>query len=106
MKRALITSATAALVFLASIGAGRAAAQAAGAPAAAAQAAPAPHMPDGRPDLSGVWWPGRDVPLAPLGSTPPARRPATATPAAPRRRPASFASLYQPWAMEKARTLG
>jgi hypothetical protein len=68
--------------------------------------AQAPRMPDGHPDLSGVWWPGRDVPLAPLTSTPPARLDAAASPAAPRQRPPSFASLYQPWALEKAKTLG
>jgi hypothetical protein len=28
------------------------------APASAAAAEPAPRMPDGRPDLSGVWWTG------------------------------------------------
>ena len=22
---------------------------------------PIPRMPDGRPDLTGVWWPGRDI---------------------------------------------
>jgi hypothetical protein len=71
--------------------------------------AQAPRTPDGHPDLSGVWWPGRDVPLAPLAATtgaPPAPPSATAPrPAAPRQRPPSFASLYQPWAMAKAKTL-
>lgn len=62
---------------------------------------PVPRMPDGKPDLSGVWWPGRD--LNPQTST---------TRYAPGRdegtsiiRPNSFGSLYQPWAMAKARTL-
>ncbi len=76
----------------------------------AAPAAQAPRTPDGHPDLSGVWWPGRDVPLTPLAATngaPPVQPSAIAPrPAAPRQRPPSFASLYQPWAMEKARTLG
>ena len=61
-----------------------------------------PRMPDGHPDLSGVWWPGRDLQIQPL--TPPGATPRP--PAAPRPRPASFASLYQPWALEKAKTLG
>lgn len=77
--------------------------------------APAPRMTDGHPDLSGVWWRGADVggrPAAPAG--------AAATSggrggqgnaggaggiqrgAAP---PVTFASLYQPWAAEKAKTL-
>src|SRR6185369_14652974 len=71
-------------------------------------AAQVPRTPDGHPDLSGVWWPGRDLQITPLtaSSAPPARPPAGGPPPAPRPRPASFASLYQPWAMEKARTLG
>jgi hypothetical protein len=65
---------------------------------AAAPAGPAPRAADGRPDLSGVWWPGRDLQIRPLSDTPqPARGPATLRPA--------FASLYQPWAAEKAKTL-
>jgi hypothetical protein len=104
MKRALITSAVA-VAFLGAVGAGRAAAQTGAALATASTAAPAPRTADGHPDLSGVWWPGRDVPLAPLTSTPPAPRPANTPPPPPRPRPVNFASFYQPWAMEKARTL-
>jgi hypothetical protein len=78
--------------------------------------APAPRTPDGHPDLSGVWWPGSDLRVPPLDAAPPAPRPATGPPPAPRpanggaqappARRTSFASLYQPWAMEKAKTLG
>ena len=54
-----------------------------------------PRMPDGHPDLSGVWWRGADIggrggqPLGGRGGTP-----------AP-----TFASLYQPSAQAKAKTL-
>jgi hypothetical protein len=80
------------------------AAAAAAAPAASAQV---PRAADGHPDLSGVWWPGRDVPLAPLtppsaAATPPA---APAPPPTPRARAPRFAGLYQPWAVDKAKTL-
>jgi hypothetical protein len=68
-------------------------------------AGPVPRTADGHPDLSGVWWPGRDLQVRPLGSTPPAAAP-VAPPAAPRERPPSFTSLYQPWAAEKRKTLG
>lgn len=48
-----------------------------------------PKMPDGKPDLSGVWWGGADVgPRLPRGARGP-----------------TFQSLYQPWAAEKAKTL-
>jgi len=64
-----------------------------------APSGPVPRMPDGRPDLSGVWWLGRDIPVAPLRvGVPQAAN-------APRRRD-TFADLYQPWAREKAKTLG
>ena len=52
-----------------------------------------PRMADGHPDLSGVWWRGADIGgrganvLGGGGST-------------------TFASLYQPWAAAKAKTLG
>jgi len=76
-------------------------AQTGGAPATPPKAAgPAPKAADGHPDLSGVWWPGRDLQIRPLGSEPPAA-PVAGGP----RRP-SFAGLYQPWALEKAKSLG
>jgi hypothetical protein len=31
---------------------------------------PAPRMPDGHPDLSGVWWPGSDLRVPPLNPAP------------------------------------
>jgi hypothetical protein len=69
-----------------------------------------PRAADGHPDLSGVWWPGRDVPLAPLTPAAPAAgapAPAPARPAGPPANPRPrFARQYQPWAVEKARTLG
>jgi hypothetical protein len=60
---------------------------------------PAPRMPDGHPDLSGVWWRGADVGGRPAGrrSGPPAR------PATP---PVFFSSLYTPEAQAHAKTLG
>src|SRR5262245_66503776 len=67
-----------------------------------------PRTPDGKPDLSGVWWPGRDLQIRPLTPPPAANAaPPAAPPAAAPRAPARsrFPSLYQPWAAEKAKTL-
>jgi hypothetical protein len=99
MKRASFAMA---MALLGSLAVSQSAAQSGAASEQPPKAGPAPRMADGRPDLSGVWWPGRDVRLQPLGapSTPP---PAPGGP--PRQRPPSFASLYQPWAAEKAKTL-
>lgn len=92
LKRISISS----LLFLLMAAAGAFAAQrgaapaATKAPAAAKPAAkPAPRMADGHPDLSGVWWGGGDVGNLPRGGP----------------RVPLFSSLYQPWAVEKAKTL-
>lgn len=62
---------------------------------------PVPRATDGRPDLTGVWWLGREPSLQDgrVGSPRSGRAP-TAVPGS------TFASLYQPWAGEKAKTLG
>lgn len=54
-----------------------------------------PRMPDGRPDLSGVWWGGADVGGPGFGRG----QRAEGDP------PPTFASLYQPWAADHAETL-
>jgi len=74
------------------------------APAAAQEAwkpeGPAPRAADGKPDLTGVWWLGREPALV-EGRVGAPRRGEAPTPA-----PGStFASLYQPWAAERAKTL-
>ena len=59
-----------------------------------------PRMADGHPDLSGVWWGGADVGgRRPGGGGPGRPGGAGGTP------PPSFTSLYQPWAVEHAKTL-
>ena len=76
---------------------------AAGGAAAAAEeppVGPVPRMADGRPDLSGAWWAGRDVPVTTLrvGTS-------RAPQGAPRQGPDRFLTLYQPWAAAKAATM-
>ena len=63
-------------------------------------AGPVPRMPDGKPDLSGAWWQGEDLGVKTLGLGSPQR-------GAPPPRPegSTCASLYQPWAAAKAKTL-
>jgi hypothetical protein len=73
-----------------------------GAEAANASAGPVPRMADGKPDLSGVWWGGADVGGARGGGA----RGGGARGGARGAPPATFQSLYQPWAAEKAKTLG
>ena len=64
----------------------------------AARADPAPRMPDGRPDLSGVWWTGGDVGGRGYGGG--RGRGGRGGPP-----PASFTSLYTPDAAARAKTL-
>jgi hypothetical protein len=107
MKRAVLpavmtSAAVIAMVSFVSLTSSTAAAQA-GREAGAPKAAPAPavpRMPDGHPDLTGVWWPGRDI--NPQTSTAYYAPPRAGAPA----EPPSFSSLYQPWAAEKAKSMG
>ena len=75
--------------------------------ALAAAQEPPPRNADGHPDLSGVWWPGRDLPVPPLRTTEgaPPPRPATPPPAtaAPARRE-RFPTNYNDAAKAKAKT--
>ncbi len=67
---------------------------------------PAPRTADGHPDLTGVWWPGRDLPVPPLRTEGQAPRPA-APPAAPAAAPARrerFSMNYNDAAKAKAKT--
>ena len=68
----------------------------------AAAAEPAPRMPDGRSDLSGVWWTGGDVGGRGYGGgRGRGGRGARGGPAPP-----TFTGLYTPAAAEAAKTLG
>ena len=104
MKRVLIASIILLFAVLAvSTAAAQRGASATGTPANNTTSQAVPRMPDGHPDLSGVWWQGSDI-----GG----RRAAPAGAQGARggrggaQQPTSFASLYQPWALEKAKTLG
>jgi hypothetical protein len=59
---------------------------------------PAPRMPDGHPDLSGVWWRGADIGGRGFVLSGGGGRGAAPQP--------SFAGLYQPGAAAKAKNLG
>jgi len=109
MRRATITSAAGVVVLTAALMPGTRAGAQTAAPVKGASSGAIPRAADGHPDLSGVWWAGRDAPLRPLADTPRAPVPAAPAPlaAAPPRQPrTTFATLYQPWAKEKAKTLG
>lgn len=63
-------------------------------------AGPVPRTPNGKPRLTGVWWQGSDFPV--IAPAPPRAQ------VGPRREPQvgdTWASLYQPWAAAKAKTL-
>jgi hypothetical protein len=65
-----------------------------------------PRMADGHPDLSGVWWGGADVGgNRGGGGRGGARGGGRGRGGARGAAPATFTSLYQPWAAEKAATL-
>jgi hypothetical protein len=67
---------------------------------------PAPRTADGHPDLSGVWWPGRDLQVPPLRTAAQPPRPAApAAPAQPPVRRERFETFYNDAAKAKAKTL-
>jgi hypothetical protein len=67
-------------------------------------AKPIPRMPDGHPNLNGVWWPGQDVGVTNLTVATGGERPKTAPPLGPL--PGAFGSLYKPEYMAKAKIMG
>jgi hypothetical protein len=102
MKRTVIGAAVAAMVLLmhtsplAAQDGGRG-----GSPQPKEAAGPVPRMADGHPDLSGVWWPGADVPVKTLKVGTNNEVPS----GNPRQGPDTFAKLYLPGPAAKAKTL-
>src|SRR5262249_60983113 len=104
MKRLLIATISLLFVLVAVSPAGaQRGASATGTPANNTTSQVVPHMPDGHPDLSGVWWQGSDI-----GG----RRAAPAGAQGGRggrggaQQPTSFSGLYQPRALGKEKNLG
>jgi hypothetical protein len=106
MKHSMVTAAIAATLLWLAAPSSRLMAQAT---SSSADSSAVPRMPDGHPDLSGVWWRGADVGGRP--ANPPAGR--GGAPAVGRggrggrggAQPTTFASLYNPEALAKAKTL-
>jgi hypothetical protein len=101
MKPSSASTPTAALVIalvLVLLGGASLATQSGDRAGASSSAKPIPRMPDGRPDFTGVWWPGSD--LIPANATAVYREGQTGGVG-----PRSFGSLYKPEFMTKARTL-
>jgi len=70
----------------------------------AAAQEPAPRMPDGHPDLSGVWWPGSDLRVQPLNPAPAAAGRGGGGAPPPRRE--RFEDRYNDAARARAKMLG
>ncbi|MBZ5577898.1 MAG: hypothetical protein LAP40_15155 [Acidobacteriia bacterium] len=102
MKHSMVTAVIASTVVWLAASPPRLAAQARSTETAnaAKTVSPAPRMPDGHPDLSGVWWRGADI--GGRGGAPLAGPRGGGRGTEP---PPTFAGLYQPWAQAKAKTL-